>query len=634
MVGSKAYSTSRTRRHNKGKSSSKVRGGAEGKEAQDHLFSGWRRWCARLALMIVVPALFIALLESTLLLFGFGHSDALFVETDKEDILTTNKWFVWFYQRHRNCRPHPCLISAARPKDTIRVFVLGESAAMGTPDPAFGFARILEFMLQQYFPGYRVEMVNAAMRAINSHVIVSISRQCADLEPDLFVVYMGNNETVGLYGPETFLSRHPDLVPVLHRIKQTRACQLLRIGVKHGLSVFKDEEDIQTMEFFRQHRIAPGDTRREAVYQNYQNNLRQICNNAIQSGAAAIVLTVPVNLRDCPPLGSLHRDGLTNQDLLRWESLYRDAIEHEKRQNYTEAVKCYLNAAAIDDRYAELHFRLAGCCLTMGEREAAKDHFSLARDLDTLQFRTDSRLNDIVRAVTAEYADRKVYLVDAEEALAVCERCRDGILGGELFSDHAHLRFNGDYELAKAVLPTAISALRRERGLVPSQSACTPSRDQCAKRLAFTEWDEVNTAAAVVQMTARPPFTDQLDHAVRQSRAEEQIAQAMSRVDDKFIDEVIRAYQESINAYPDDWHLRYNLATFLNQLQRYPEAVKHFQYVVDTFPDIPAYRILLGYALAQSGYLDQAIEHFRQALKCDAGCKPAKEALTWALRQK
>jgi tetratricopeptide (TPR) repeat protein len=325
---------------------------------------------------------------------------------------------------------------------------------------------------------------------------------------------------------------------------------------------------------------------------------------------------------------------LTSQDLHRWESFYRDGIEQENKQDPAEAVAHYLKAAAVDSHYAELHFRLGRCYLTTGETKAAKDRFSLARDWDALQFRADSRLNEIAREVAAEYDGKKVHLVDAETALAVSDQHRDGVPGSDLFYDHVHFRFDGDYELAKAILPTAIRVLQQNRGLTPSGSVGIPSRSQCAERLAFTAWDEVNTAAGMAKMTALPPFTDQLDHSLRQSRAEQAISQVMSRVDEKFVSEVLETYHDTIRIDPNDWHLHCNLGSFLYELERFPDAVEHIEYVVNTFPDVSPFRTLLGSALARAGYLDQAIGHFRQALERDAQYEPAKKALDWALQQK
>jgi tetratricopeptide (TPR) repeat protein len=634
VAKSKAHIKSKTGLCHKGKSSPSVPE-ETGRERQPHrLFLGWRGWCIRLGLATVTIVLFFTLLELSLFLIGFGRPATFFVKTGKQEILTTNEWFVWFYLQQKSSAPHPCLVSAVKPENTIRVFVLGESAAMSTPDPSFGFARILEFMLQRNFPDHRVELVNAAMRGINSHIIVPISLECAGLEPDLFIVYMGNNEVSGLYGPETFLCRHPTFIPVCHRIKQTRVCQLVRAGIKRCLSAFRRKEKIQTMEFFRKHRIALDDPRRKAIYRNYRNNLKRICDNGILSKASVLISNVAVNLRDCPPLASLHRNDLTSQQLQRWESFYREGMEHESRQNQAKAIASYLKAAAIDSHYAELHFRLGRCYLATGDTKSTKEHFSLARDRDALQFRTDSRFNEIVREVAAEFKGKNVYPVDVENALATSNRCRDGIAGDESFYDHVHFRFDADYEVAKAILPTAIRVLQQDRRIVPPAPAGIPSRDECAKRLAFTAWDEINTAAAMVTMTSQPPFTDQLEHAVRQTRAEQAISQANSRVNEKFVNEALQTYQEAIRTNPDDWNLRYNFSTLLYQLKRFPEAAEQMMYVVNTFPDYSSYRILLGHTLAQSGNLDQAIFHYRKVLENDSRNKPAREALDWALKQK
>ena len=49
--------------------------------------------------------------------------------------------------------PIPFALAKRKPVSTFRIFVLGESAAAGFPDPAFSFARILEVMLRARYPG-------------------------------------------------------------------------------------------------------------------------------------------------------------------------------------------------------------------------------------------------------------------------------------------------------------------------------------------------------------------------------------------------------------------------------------------------------------------------------------------------
>jgi len=54
-------------------------------------------------------------------------------------------------------------------------------------------------LLDARYPGVRFEVVNAGM-AVNSHVTRQSALGLARHEPDLFVVYLGNNEVVGPYG--------------------------------------------------------------------------------------------------------------------------------------------------------------------------------------------------------------------------------------------------------------------------------------------------------------------------------------------------------------------------------------------------------------------------------------------------
>jgi hypothetical protein len=91
-------------------------------------------------------------------------------------------------------------VPAVKTADTYRIFVLGESAALGIPIPSTSFARILEVMLRDHSPERRFEIINTAMTAINSNVILPTARECAGHRPDLFIVFMGNNEVVGPFG--------------------------------------------------------------------------------------------------------------------------------------------------------------------------------------------------------------------------------------------------------------------------------------------------------------------------------------------------------------------------------------------------------------------------------------------------
>jgi tetratricopeptide (TPR) repeat protein len=632
MARPRAHKQRPRRSGSRAPSSRRKRRQPRAQDHEHHLTQGRRLWVLRISAVFAAPAIFFLLLEGILVLGGVGYPRSFFVASEQAGVLTTNMRFGWHYQQQALTEPYPCLVPADKPPGTIRVFILGESAAMGTPDPSFGFARVLEVMLPRYFPRHQFEVINVAMRGINSHVIVPISRECAGLEPDLFIVYMGNNELNGLYGPKTplsFLGRHPGLIPAFHWIKQTHTGRLLRTVFGANPESRRRNKRPPTTEFFREHCTALDDPQRDYVYRDFRTNLERICRRGLEAGAGVVLSTVAVNLRDCPPLGSLHRADLTPAQQQQWSGHFKQGTQFESRGEMSQAISCYLEAAAIDDHYAELQFRLGRCRLAAGQIEAARHHLALGRDWDALQFRADSRLNGIIRGVAAEFSGSGLSLVDAEATLATSERCPDGIPGEEFFYEHVHLRFDGDYEVARAMLPAILGRLR-ERGVTPTDSVEIPTREECARQLAFTAWDEVNTAAAMVQLTANPPFTQQLEHAERQARAERAVSAVTDRIDQAFIDQVIQAYNEAIRARPDDWSLRYNLGAFLHQLGRSQEAATHFDYVVRVLPHVSPYRVLFGYALGKAGRPDQAIQQFREALKRTPRYKPARDGLNWA----
>src|ERR1700739_1065280 len=155
----------------------------------------WLRfWLPRLAVAIVAPVLLLALTEGALRVFHVGYSTSLMEPCTIHGRPSScyNLFFsAPFFPPGMIKTPQFFSIPMEKPQGTYRIIVLGESAAMGDPDPAYGFSRYLEVMLREAFPGMKFEVVNAGMVAINSHVLLSMARQFADYKPDLFIVYAG-----------------------------------------------------------------------------------------------------------------------------------------------------------------------------------------------------------------------------------------------------------------------------------------------------------------------------------------------------------------------------------------------------------------------------------------------------------
>src|SRR5207247_4132389 len=140
-------------------------------------------------------------------------------------------------------------------------------------------------------------------------------------------------------------------------IKATRLSQLVQAGLRQLRP--KSEGQTQDMNFMRRQRLAFDDPRRNAVYENFQANLQDICDVIHRSGAPAIIATVAVNLHDFPPLASLHRRDLTPAQLAQWDKACAAATVAESANQIGQARDHYQAAASLDDHFAELHFRIA-----------------------------------------------------------------------------------------------------------------------------------------------------------------------------------------------------------------------------------------------------------------------------------
>jgi len=593
-----------------------------------------RKWLFRLAVMIVSPLLFFTVLEAGLRLGGYGYSTAFFVSLDNDGGYATNPWFGWrFFPKAVSRRPAPCLLST-KPAGAIRIFVLGSSAAQGVPIPSFGVGRILEVLLRERYPDVKFEVVNAAMTAINSHVVREIAGDCAAHQPDLFVVYMGNNEVVGPYGPGTvFQHWSPSLRFIRANVwlKSTRTGQLLddAIGWLHPS---KDAHAAwQGLEMFIGNQVAADDPRLPAVYNNYRQNLIDICGIARQVGAGVVLSTVAVNLKDCPPLASQHRSDLSADDLTKWKTLYQAGVALENKEKWREAIAKYEAAATIDDRFAELPFRRGRCLAALERSTESREQFVAARDLDVLRFRADSRINAIIRDVAAEQADAGVRLADAEQSLAHSALAANGIPGEALFYEHVHFTFDGNYLLARTLLEEVeaslpqLAAARKQEPIL--------SKEQCAERLALTPWDEYLLATITAQMTSRPPFTSQLDHDVRRALMLKRMGE-LGRV--ASTREAMRAacetYKAALEKAPDDCYLHARLAKFALASGQPDMAAEHLRIVRKRWPLEPAICSDLGNAAKACGRIEEAMDDYRKALEIDPECCTAHYSYANALK--
>jgi tetratricopeptide (TPR) repeat protein len=520
--------------------------------------------------------LLFALLELGLRLAGWGYPTSFFLKVHQHGRreLVENPRYGWrFFPPALARSPQPCCLAADKPRGALRLFVLGESAAMGDPAPAFGFARQLERLLQARHPDRRIEVVNAAMTAINSHTIRDLAPECAG---DCWLIYAGNNEVVGPFGAGTVFGRQALPLPLVRAalaLKRTRVGQLVDRCL-HPAAPPRWEG----LELFLQHQVHRDDPRLERVYRSFAANLAATVQSGKKSGARVLLSTVAVNLLDNPPFASRHGAGLAPAAQAAWERNFQLGLAAQRQGHLAAALAAYQQAARLDPDFAELAFCRARCERALGQTNAAHADFQLACDLDTLRFRADSRLNQIIRQTAAA---QNVRLVDAELELA--RRSPGGVPGEDLFYDHVHLHFSGNYALATLFVPAVeaeLFALSAPTGSAPAskslshlrQEAVPPAasppppllaESEVARRLAFTDFDRRRALEEMRLRLQQPPFTSQSNFHERDERLKQALAATPTPLSD-----LLPHYRAALALAPYDWVLHANFARCLEAIAR------------------------------------------------------------------
>ena len=591
-----------------------------------------RLWLFRLGAMTLVPAALLLAAEGTLRLAGVGEVTGFLVPAADDGYLTPNQRYGWrFFPRALARAPVPFLLPEDK-GDAYRVFVIGGSAARGTPDSAYSFGRVLEVLLEEAYPPTRFEVLNAAMTAINSHVALDIARACARHQPDLFVVYLGNNEVVGPYGAGTVFG---SFSPSLKMIRASIAARATRLGQLAAATLGAGGAgpvEWLGMEMFLEQRIAADDPRLEKVYEHFERNLRRIVAAADRARARTLLVTVATNLRDQPPFASLNRQDLAPDDEERWRARVATGARAMIEGDAAAALDSWRQAAEIDDRHAELHWRMGRALLALGRDEEARASLIRARDLDALRFRADSEVNETIRRVANATSSRGAALLDAARRFAEGGDGVPALPGRRLFHEHVHLNFEGNVALAGAVadgLAALLPESIRERA-----GGRMPSGDEVAERLAYTAFDRVSLERDILAIVSRPPFVGQLDHADRLVQRRLGLGRLKKQLNAAAWAAAEAVYARALERDPGDLEVRRRLATLLQARGRHRDAAEHWRFLLARQPVIDPWRAALAGALADTGDGEAALaelERVRQRSGDSADLRVHRGALLESL---
>ncbi|MGA2248117.1 MAG: tetratricopeptide repeat protein [Verrucomicrobiota bacterium] len=546
---------------------------------------GPRLWFFRLTALLL-PLLLLAALEVGLRLGGYGFDPHFFkpLKIGTENFLVENDDFSFsFFPRETARNPGELRMKAVKPPGTVRIFIFGESAAMGDPEPAYGPARYLEAELRGKYPDTTFEIVNVAFTAINSHVIVPIARECARQSGDLWIIYMGNNEMVGPFGAATVFGRQAPPLPYVRlatAIQRTRSGQLFTAWARK----FNGHEARSTswggMQMFLNNQIAPDNPLKENVYRNFQKNLDDILRAGLGSGAKVLLNTVAVNLQDCPPFASCTNGSLAPADRAQFQQWYSDAQQAEAGSNFVMAARLCESAAKFDPGCAGLQYLWGRCLLAQNNVPAAREHLRLACDDDALPFRADSRLNGALRSAGNHFAGANLVLFDAAEALAADNAT--GVCGQETFYEHVHFDFGGAYRLG---LAWAQQVEKMLPGIRPPAGRQWASPDECARLLGLTDWNRELIFTHMLGRMRVPPLSSQPNNAGRMEDLQSRIRLLQARLTPEAAATARENFQGLIQTWPDDFLLGENFALFLQASGNVSQSISEWRRIHGLMPD-------------------------------------------------
>ena len=546
-----------------------------------------------------MPLLALGALEAGLRVGGYGYATSFFKKLSiqgREFLVNNDKFTLKFFPPELARVPQPFRIAAEKPANTCRIFILGESAALGDPEPAYGAGRYLQALLEERFPDRSFEVVNLGLTAVNSQAVLPIARACRACQGDFWIIYTGNNELIGPFGATTvFGPRAPPagVVRLSLALQETRLGQLL-VSLGRRLRGQAGSRAWAGMHMFDHARVPPNSPAREAVYRNFETNLREIVRTALGSGARVILSTVAVNLKDCPPFASLGSTNLPAGLRSQFDAAYADALRFEAQSNLALAAQCYERAANLLPQAADPQFRWGDCLLRL-TNTAAGEHFQAACDCDALPFRADSRINGAIRAIAHETTDARLSFCNAAALFAT--NSPSTVPGQEFFYEHVHLNFDGNYLLARAWAEQVANSLPEN-----ATTRATPvwaSQQTCEQRLGLTVWNRCAVYEEVLRRLEQPPLNGQSNNPQRRERLELQLAGWRQQMDSPAATRARDAYLAALKRAPEDYFLHEKFADFLNATGDLPGAIVQWQQIHELLPQDSLAPARLGWLFAR-----------------------------------
>ena len=554
------------------------------------------------AIAILSPFIILVIIEIILMITGYGFNYSLFIE-DKNHAgfvyfnPNVSKKYFSIQQNATQGLYEP--FSIKKKNNTYRIFVLGESTALGFPYHQSGsFHRMLAYRLQRLFPDKQIEIINLALTAINSYTIIDFSKQLPEYHPDAVLIYLGHNEYYGALGvgSTSSLGRNRHLIQTILFLRDFKIYQLLTNIIGH----FKKPDPSLTdynktlMErMVSRQEIAFNSSLFHAGIEQFDKNLSRIFEIFDTYHIPVFCSNLVCNYRDQVPLRS---STPLNSD---WNFYFNNASHYDSLGTADSAYFYYKKAVAADTTVAIGHFKLAASAFNLQKNDEARKEYILAKELDMLRFRAPEEINKIIGEKASKY--KNVVLVDVKGVFEEHSPC--AIIGKELITEHLHPNLDG-----YGLIAIAFYDVLKRANCIDEHWNNEISESDLKKELPVTRMDTLYGEYQIQMLKELWPFNEKRPaHDTTGLSFEEKLAGGLAV---KTID-----WEKAFNA----------LFSYYKEQNRWREALKLFESQIPDMPfdNLRVYTMALQLA-ENSGDFKLAIYYGRKCFDISPGFDYAK----------
>ena len=480
-----------------------------------------------------------------------------------------------------------------------RVFCVGGSTTFGRPyQDALSFCGWLRAYLQAADPSRDWEVVNVGGVSYASYRVARVMDELKNYQPDLFIVYSGQNEFLEQRSyaalrelPSWVINLDASLSGTRIYTAMKQAIDTIQSGAG-GISLRRDQLAGEVDDILN-HTQGPesyyrDDTLKQQITLHYRLNLRRMAIIAESVDAGIVFVKPAINIRDMSPFKSEHSNDLGLDALMRWQILYSEARELQQAGRLGRALDKYHQARAIDDRYAELHFRIGQILFEQLRYDEAEAAFRRAVEEDVAPLRILASMQQAVEDVAA---DERAPLIDFPALIRDAYRHEYGhaVFGGEYFTDHVHTNAQGYHRLGMALFDHLV-----EQDIARPEVNWDPTRAEAVRQQVLAGIDTEDEGETLLNLGAVFEWAGKFEEARTQ---------------------LLRALE--ILGPDEGIYLR--LASSSYSVGRPDDAIHYLKKLQILSPDLPGLNSKLGMIRLEQGHTDEAIAYCKAELNHHPG---------------